>query len=363
MPSTFLYTGGTSGKPKAAVRGGPTRIPNAEEKENAMWIRSALKFADPNQIQLVTAPLYHSAPYGSSGMTQMSSGTLVLMQKFQPQAAVELIDQYRVTNMFLPPILLKQLLALPAEVLNKDFTCLQQIAIGGAPCPQDLKERALRMFGQCIFEFYGTSELGFGTLLLPADIPRKPNSCGKIVPGAQFRFCDDNGQDVEKGKPGVLYQKISSSALVEYHKDGSKFQESLHKDDPTWFTVGDVGYLDEEDFLFICDRKVDMIISGGTNIYPAEIEQVLHSHPAIADVAVFGVPDEMYGERVHASVLLHPEAQAPTVADLRAFCGEKLASYKIPKDLSIHTEFPRTPSGKLLKRQLRDGFWKGAAKV
>eukprot|EP00457_Paulinella_chromatophora_P003480 gb/GEZN01003488.1/.p1 GENE.gb/GEZN01003488.1/~~gb/GEZN01003488.1/.p1 ORF type:complete len:549 (+),score=61.34 gb/GEZN01003488.1/:129-1775(+) len=355
--SVFMYSGGTSGKPKAAVRE-DARVTPSEQKLRFQRVQ-LLNMNDPNQVQLVVAPMYHAAPFAWSSTSLNFGGTLVVMRRFHPENALELIHKYRVTCSFLPPIVLKQLVNVsPAGLANKDFSSVKSFYVGGAPTPQQIKVKALQIFGPVIYEFYGSSELGFNSFLEPHHILLKPGSCGKVAPGVTLRVCDDEGNDLPRGQVGLLYSKLGDQALKGYHKSPEKFKESLHPKDPTWFSVGDVASLDDDDFLYICDRKIDMIISGGANIYPAEVEQFLHLHPAIADVAVFGVPDELYGERVHAAILLKPNYQPLTVQDLRSFCNNKIAAFKLPKEVSFHTDFPRTPTGKLLKRKLRDGFWK-----
>eukprot|EP00457_Paulinella_chromatophora_P005825 gb/GEZN01005842.1/.p1 GENE.gb/GEZN01005842.1/~~gb/GEZN01005842.1/.p1 ORF type:complete len:565 (+),score=69.21 gb/GEZN01005842.1/:56-1696(+) len=361
VSSCFLYTCGISDKPKAAVRQGNLKAQRQEIERYAL-----LKATDPNQVQLVCAPLYHSVPYDWSSMGQAVGGTMVLMRNFHARQAINLMHRYKVTGAFLPPIALKKLVSQPAAYFkNLNFSSLKSLVVSGAPCPQRIKEETLKVFGPVFYEFYGSSELGVVAILEPAFVTKKPNSCGKRAPGCVVKICDEKGKDLPPGQRGLLYVKLEDQRMMGYYKDQDyHFKQALHPNDSTWVTVGDVAYLDEDDFIFLCDRQIDMIISDGTSIYPAEIEEVLHAHPSIADVAVFGVPDDRTGERVHAAIHLNPTAYSLTVDQVRAFCRGKVADFKIPEEISlISQDFPRTPSGKMAKRKLRDTFWKGRAKL
>lgn len=220
-----------------------------------------------------------------------------------------------------------------------------------------VKEAALRI-GLPLHEFYGSSELGLNTVLQPADMLRKPGSCGRIAPGCVMKIFDEEGKECPRGTQGLLYVQT----MLEYYNAEQKTRDAQLPSDPSMHTVGDIAYIDNEDFVYICDRKIDMIISGGVNIYPAEIEECLFGHPDVADVAVFVSPDPDYGEKVHAAVLLK-DCRNATAADIQAFAREHIAAFKVPKDVSFHVDFPRTPSGKILKRQLRDVYWHGQAKL
>jgi fatty-acyl-CoA synthase/long-chain acyl-CoA synthetase len=206
-----------------------------------------------------------------------------------------------------------------------------------------------------LYEFYGSTELGINTVLAPDDMLRKPGSCGRAAPGIELAVLDDAGRAVAPGQPGELHVRRYEGVFDGYYKNEAATRETSRGE---WLSVGDVAWLDDEGFVYICDRKRDMIISGGVNIYPAEIEDALHRHPAIEDAAVFGVPDPEWGERVHAAI--QPRAGAElTAAEVTAFCRRHLADYKTPRDVSFHTEFPRDTAGKLVKRLLREPFWAG----
>jgi len=281
--------------------------------------------------------------------------TLVLMSKFDAKEFVSLIPKYKVTNGVLPPILIKRICDLPAGYVTAyDLSSLTSVMSVGAACPMPVKEAALKI-GLPLHEFYGSSELGLNTVLQPKDILRKPGSCGFIAPGVNMKIIGEDGKECPRGTQGLLYVQTS----LEYYNAELKTKEAMLASDPSFSTVGDVAYIDEDNFVFICDRKIDMIISGGANIYPAEVEDCLFGHPDIADAAVFGVPDPEYGERVHAALLLKPDRR-PSIEDIQTFCRSHIAGFKVPREFSFPEDFPRTPSGKILKRQLRDANQKKA---
>jgi acyl-CoA synthetase (AMP-forming)/AMP-acid ligase II len=232
---------------------------------------------------------------------------------------------------------------------------MRTIIMAAAPCPMSVKEAVVDYFGPALYEFYGSSELGVNTILKPEDVLRKPGSCGQAAPGKEIALLDDDGQPVPVGEPGELYVKKFAGILDEYYKDDAATARLCRGD---WYSVGDVAHVDADGFYYICDRKRDMIISAGVNIYPAEIEDALHRHPDIEDVAIFGVPDDEWGERVHAAVQLRPGAR-PTAEDVIAFARRHLAGYKVPREVTFHDDFPRDHAGKLLKRVLREPYWTG----
>jgi len=217
----------------------------------------------------------------------------------------------------------------------------------GAACPMPVKEAAVRV-GLPLHEFYGSSELGMNTVLQTKDMLRKPGSCGRILPGCNLKIFSEEGTECKRGEQGLLYVQTQ----LEYYNASQKSKDAQLKLDPSWCTVGDIAYVDDEDFVYICDRKIDMIISGGANIYPAEVEDCLFRHPSVADCAVFGTPDPEYGENVHAAVLLK-DGHSASPADLQGFARKHIAGFKVPKAVTFHQDFPRTPSGKILKRELR----------
>jgi long-chain acyl-CoA synthetase len=255
------------------------------------------------------------------------------------------------------PTQFHRLLALPEDVRKRyDVSSVRTMVHAAAPCPIDTKRKMLAWWGDAIFEYYAATE-GGGTVIYPADWKQKPGTVGRAWANSEIRILDDEGKDCPPGTPGTVYIKLGA-ADFEYKGDKKKTDENRRAG---FFTVGDIGYLDDEKYLFLCDRKNDMIISGGVNIYPAEIESVLLAHPKVGDAAVFGIPHADWGEEVKA--VIEPAAGAEAGEALReeilAFCADKLAKYKTPKSIDFMAELPRDPNGKLYKRKLRDPYWAG----
>ncbi|MGH7349765.1 MAG: AMP-binding protein [Candidatus Rokuibacteriota bacterium] len=349
--ASVIYTGGTTGKPKGALRRGI-------DPRDLMETLRALDLLDPGHVHLVAGPMYHSAPGGLALYTHLVGGTVVIMPRFDPEQALAEIERHRCTSTFMAPTLLKRIVDLPAAVRARyDVSSMRAVIMAAAPCPMSVKEGVVAHFGPALYEFYGSSELGVNTVLRPEDVLRKPGSCGRAAPGKEIALLDDEGHPVPLGEPGELYVRRGPGILDEYYRD-PEATESMRRGD--WYTVGDVAYVDADGFYYICDRKRDMIISAGVNIYPAEIEDVLHRHPGVLDAAVFGVPDEEWGERVHAALHVRP-GKTLTVEEITGFCRLHLAGYKVPREVSFHDVFPRDAAGKLLKRQLREPHWAGRA--
>jgi len=349
MGGSMVYTAGTTGKPKGALR-------RVTDPKAILPRLAALDCLDPAQVHLVAGPLYHSAPGGFALYAQMVGGTVVVMRKFDPQEALRLVERHRCTTTFMAPTLLKRIVDLPAEVRARyDVSSMRSLVIAAAPCPMRVKEQALAMFGPVLYEFYGSTELGVNTVLRPEDVLRKPGSCGRAAPGVELAILDDDGRPVAPGTPGELFVRRYNGVFDEYYRNPAATAQTSRGE---WMSVGDVAWMDDDGFVYICDRKRDMIISGGVNIYPAEIEDALHRHPAVEDAAVFGVPDPDWGERVHAAVQLRPGRDV-TPGDLLEFCRAHLADYKTPREVSFHEAFPRDTAGKLLKRLLREPHWAG----
>jgi acyl-CoA synthetase (AMP-forming)/AMP-acid ligase II len=349
---TMVYTAGTTGHPKGAYR--PT---GADPMVIFQWIQT---FGLGNDdVHLLAGPGYHSAPAAFAGLQQILGATLVTLRRFDAEQACRLIDEHRVTTTFMAPILVKRIVDLPDEVRGRyDLSSLRALIVAAAPFPGDLKRRAVSCFGPVVWEFYGATETGIVTAIGPDDLLRKPQSCGRPLAGVEVLLLDDEGNEVGVEQPGELWSR--SSAL---------FGEYLNKPEATqrnfrggYFTVGDVAYRDEEGFIHICDRKVDMILSGGVNVYPAEIEAVLHTHPAVEDCAVIGVPDAEWGEQIKAVVKLRDGAAAPGEDEVIAFVSARLADYKRPRSVDFVDDFPRDAAGKLLKRLIRDRYWEAAGR-
>ena len=351
----MMYTSGTTGKPKGALRS------SIDTGMVFNWL-AAFDLMDGEHVHLVAGPLYHSAPAAFATFATVLGNITVVMPRFEAEEALRLIDEHKVTTTFMAPTLIKRIMDLPQEVKDRyDPTSMKALITGAAPCPQNLKEAANEFFGDALFEFYGSTELGINTVLRPEDVARKPGSCGKVMDGMEMAAFDDDGNRLEPNGEGELFVRRYKGMFDEYYKNEEATRDA-ELGGGEWVSVGDVGRIDEDGFVFIGDRKKDMIISGGVNIYPAEIEDVLHRLDAVDDAAVFGVPDDEFGERVHAAISLHPGAQL-TEGDVISFCREHLAGYKLPREVSFRDELPRTPTGKLLKRELRAPFWEGRDRV
>jgi len=347
--SSIIYTGGTMGKPKGALR-------RTLDMQSLMETLKAMDLTDPNHVHLVAGPMYHSAPGGLASYTHIVGGTVVVMPKFDAEQALAHIERHRCSSTFMAPTLLKRIIDLPASVRARyDVSSMRAIIMAAAPCPMRVKEAVLEYFGPALYEFYGSTELGVNTILRPEEVLARPGSCGRAAPGRELALLDDEGRPVPMGEPGELYVKRFSGILDEYYKDAVA-TEGMRRGE--WYSVGDVARMDADGFYYICDRKRDMIISAGVNIYPAEVEDALHRHPDIQDVAVFGVPDDDWGERVHAAVQLQPGARL-TAEAVMAFARRHVADYKAPREVSFHEDFPRDAAGKLLKRLLREPYWAG----
>ena len=350
VSATMSYTSGTTGNPKGAYR--PAGVP----AQDLLPIIMAFALSD-NDVYLLAGPYYHSAPNFYVNIYLVMGATIVVQPKFDPVEALRLIDTHKITSSFMAPTLLQRICDVPEEIAAQyDTSSLRAIILGAAPCPFALKVRAIERLGQCLWEFYGATETGFVTILRPEDQLRKAGSCGQIAPGQEILLLDETGSPVPDGTPGEMWSR--NSWLAEYFNKPEATAKSMRNG---FFSVGDIAYRDDEGFYFICDRKIDMIISGGVNIYPAEIEAVLAAHPAVADVAVIGIPDTHWGESVKAVVALRPGKHV-TSDELIAFCAANLADYKKPRSIDFVDELPRSPSGKLLKKEIRAPYWAGTGR-
>jgi acyl-CoA synthetase (AMP-forming)/AMP-acid ligase II len=350
LGATMIYTSGTTGKPKGALR-------THTDRGLVLALLQELRMGF-DEVHLTTGPLYHSGPNAFAMLSMMLGGTVVVMRKFDAHEWLRLVREHRVTSTFTAPTQLKRIVSLPDDVLAEaDCSSMRTLIANAAPVPYALKREVIEKLGDgFLFEVYGSTELGVDTVLRPEDQLRKPGSCGRPYGHIQLKVVGDDGRECAPGEPGELYIR-TTLAMDGYHATTEQLSE-LELGDGNWQSVGDVARIDEEGFVYICDRKKDMIISGGMNIYPAEIEEVLHSHPDVMDAAVFGLPDDEWGESVHAVV--QPRAgRHVDLAAIEAFVAERLARYKRPRSWEVRAELPRTESGKLLKRLLRDEHWSG----
>jgi len=344
---TMIYTSGTTGKPKGAKRG-------AADQALVFAMVTELRMGG-DETHLTTGPLYHSGPNAFAFLSHMLGGTVVIMRKFDAHEWVRLVTKHNVTSTFSAPTQLKRIVSLPDdEIAGGDYSSMHTLIANAAPVPYALKQEVIAKLGEgFLFEVYGSTELGVDTILVPEDQLRKPGSCGKPYGGIQVKAVDENGNTLGPNEPGELFFN-TALAMEGYHAT----EEQLAESGEGWKSVGDVGYVDDEGYVYISDRKKDMIISGGMNIYPAEIEAVLYQHPDILDVGVFGIPDDEWGEKVHA-VIQPKSGRTIDMAEIEGFSAERLAGYKRPRSWEFRDELPRTESGKLLKRVLRDEHWKG----
>ncbi len=344
----MLYTSGTTGKPKGALR-------TTTNPEIVFALLGELGLQFGNEVHITTGPMYHSGPLAFVAINHSMGCPIVVLRRFDPSAWLAAVKLHRITNTFSAPTQLKRIVSLPADELTRaDLSSMRCLIANAAPVPYALKQEVISKLGDgFLFEVYGSTELGIITVLRPEDQLRKPGSCGKTYGGVEFRIVKDDGDVAAVGERGELFMS-TGLAMDGYHRTSEQLAEF---EDGQWKSVGDIAYADDEGYLFICDRKKDMIISGGVNIYPAEIEAVLHQHPQVLDVAVFGVPDEEWGESVYC--IVQPKVGAELELDeLRGFAEEPLAGYKRPRVYEVRDELPRTDAGKLLKRVLRDEYWK-----
>ncbi|MCP2335115.1 acyl-CoA synthetase [Actinomadura rupiterrae] len=359
--ATMHYTSGTTGRPKGVKRGLHGIDPDdAAELMTYLLgmfgIQPGRPAGQEPQAHLVTSPNYHTAVTQFGGTALHMGHTLVYVDRWDAEDTLRLIDRYKITNTHMVPTHFKRLLSLPEDVRNRyDVSSMKWAIHAAAPCPVPLKQQMLDWWGDCIWEYYAATE-GGGTIASPQDWRAHPGTVGKAWPIAELLLVDDEGEPVPPNTPGTIYMKMASGDF-EYKGDKAKTDESRLNG---FFTVGDVGYLTEDGFLFLSDRKSDMIISGGANIYPAEIENEIILHPKVADVAVFGIPDEDWGEQIKAvvepaeGVEPGPELAAEILKSLEG----RLAKMKWPRTVDFIETMPREPNGKLLKRKLRDPYWK-----
>ncbi|MFC6065266.1 acyl-CoA synthetase [Streptomyces ochraceiscleroticus] len=349
------YTSGTTGRPRGIRRPLPGKLPEETHLGGFLGIFGIKPFDD--NVHLVCSPLYHTAVLQFSAAALHIGHRLVLMDRWTPEEMLRLIDTYRCTHTHMVPTQFHRLLALPEETRNRyDVSSMRHAIHGAAPCPDHVKHAMIDWWGRCVEEYYAASE-GGGAFATAEDWLKKPGTVGRPWPISELAVFDDDGRRLAAGELGTVYMKMATGGF-RYHKDDGKTEQNRIGD---FFTVGDLGYLDEDGYLFLRDRKIDMIISGGVNIYPAEIEAALLGHPAVADAAVFGIPHDDWGEEVKAVVepadgRLPDEALA---ADILAHCATRLAGYKRPKSVDFITTMPRDPNGKLYKRRLRAPYWEG----
>ena len=357
--SLFTYTSGTTGQPKGIRRAFPTGTPDEAANASALFGR-AFRFLPLEGCHLVSTAMYHGGAHGFYMGALNVGQALVIQGKFEPEAALQLIEEHRVTSAYMVPTQFVRFLKLAPEVrIRYDHSSLQTVVHSAAPCPQEIKQQMLEWWGPVVWETYGGME-GAATIAKPHRWLEKPGTVGRAIAGTKVRILDGDGNDLAANEIGNVYLE-SPGSKFEYRGDPEATAAAFHG---KAFTIGDVGYLDEDGYLFLCDRARDVIISGGVNIYPAEIEGTLISHPGVADAAVIGVPDAEWGEQVKAVVELVDGAYPSTALaeTLQAWCRERLARYKCPRSVDFREQLPRREDGKLLKRLLRDEYWAGTGR-
>jgi long-chain acyl-CoA synthetase len=353
--NVLVYTSGTTGQPKGVVH--PTFDPavgfEAQKRLVDMWgFRT-------DDVHLVVGPMYHTMPNAYAAQHLFVGATVVIMPRFDAEECLRLVARERVTTSSMVPAHFIRILELTPEVrAAHDLSSVRKILHAAAPCPPEVKRRIMQVFPpDTIWEFYGASE-GPGTIISPSEWLQRPGSVGRPWPGVTVKVVDDDGRELPAGEVGTIYLSTLGSRKFSYHNAPEKTAAAFRGD---FFTVGDMGWLDDAGYLYIADRRTDMVISGGVNIYPAEVEAALLAHPDVVDAAVFGVPDERWGESLRA-VVEPRRGTALTPESLRAWCRERLADYKTPRSVDLVAELPRDPNGKVLKRELREPFWAGQAR-
>jgi fatty-acyl-CoA synthase len=351
----MLYSSGTTGQPKGIFMAPPDTDVDTPHPL-VPTLGSAFGFSEET-IYLTPAPLYHAAPLHYNLMNHYMGGTAVIMERFDPERALALIEEHRVTHSQWVPIMFVRMLKLPQEVRDRYDTSSMQVAIhAAAPCPVEIKERMIEWWGEVIVEYYGASEgIGF-TIIDSANWLTHKGSVGPALIG-EIHILDDEGNELPTGEIGTVYFS-GEQARFEYHGEPEKTAAAYNE--RGWATTGDVGYVDEDGFLYLTDRKNFMIISGGVNIYPQEIENMLVNHEKVADVAVFGIPNEEFGEEVKAVVepMNWADATDETAIEILEWLRERISHIKMPRSLDFHPNLPRTDAGKLYKRHLADEYKK-----
>ncbi|MBC6462028.1 AMP-binding protein [Actinomadura sp. HBU206391] len=361
---TLIYTSGTTGRPKAVRRKLlAAGIPVATMKLITDVFAEILLIPAHGRTLLV-GPVYHSAQWLWSYGLLVAGRSIVMRQVFDAAETLRLIDEHRITNVHLVPTQFVRLLRLDERTrAGFDGSSLAAVWHGAAPCSRQVKRQMIEWWGPVVHEYYGSTESAVNTVVTAEEWLARPGTVGRPLPMTEVHVLLADGTPAAPGERGQLWFRYTSGDDVEYHGDADK-TAAMHRDDGL-FTTGDIGYFDAEGYLFLADRAIDMIISAGVNIYPAEIEGVLITHPAVGDVAVFGIPDEEFGEQVKAAVQLVDGATPSDglAEELVAHCRATLAGYKAPKSVDFVTEMPRTPTGKLYKRLLRDPYWADRERV
>ncbi len=352
----LLYSSGTTGRPKGIK---PPLPPIAVDEPGYIYptVFGALYGFDPETVYLSPAPVYHAAPLRFGGVIHALGGTLVMMEKFDAEGALQAISDHRVTHTQMVPTMFVRLLKLPDDLRTSyDVSSLRAVVHAAAPCPVEVKRRMIEWLGPVVHEYYASTEANGATFIDSETWLAHPGSVGTALMGV-LHICGEDGAELGPGEVGSVYFE-REQLTFRYHNDDERTASTQHPDHPTWTTVGDLGYVDEEGFLYLTDRKAFMIISGGVNIYPQEVEDLFSLHPKVVDIAVLGVPDDEMGERVVAFVQPAPgvETGEALAAELTAYARDRIAHFKVPREFHFRAELPRTPTGKMVKGRLREEY-------
>jgi long-chain acyl-CoA synthetase len=355
-PASMIYTSGTTGRPK-----GVRREPATPEQLKIVLGKHRQVFGiNPGMRAIIPAPLYHSAPNAFAVFSLLTGGDLVLLPRFAPERFLALVERHRITHVQMVPTMFIRLLKLPEPVRSRyDVSSLEHVVHAAAPCPVEVKRAMIEWWGPVIHEYYGSTESGAVTFCNSEEYLSHPGTVGRPMANCTVRILDGQGRALPQGEVGEIYARDPTLPDFTYHGLDAKRRE-MERDG--LITSGDMGYLDAEGYLYLCDRKIDMVISGGVNIYPAEVEAVLLRHPQVRDCAVFGIPDEEFGETLAAAVQPNG-AQAPQASELQAYLREHLAAFKVPRLIEVRADLPREDSGKIFKRKLRAPYWEKAGRA
>jgi long-chain acyl-CoA synthetase len=349
------YTSGTTGRPKGVRR----RVATPEQRELATALYRTVLGIEPGVRALLAAPLYHSAPNLYALQAALAGELLVLESRFDAERTLALVEQHRIQSLYLVPTMFVRLLRLPAEARRRyDLSSVRFVSSTGSPCPPEVKKAMIDWWGPVITETYASSETGHVTFIDSREWAKRPGSVGRPLPHTALKILDDAGRELPAGEIGTIY--VRQPAYPDFTYTNNPEARAALERDGLW-AVGDMGYVDAEGYLYVADRKSDMVISGGVNIYPAEIEAVLMTMPGLADCAVFGIPDAEFGEALAAAVQPQPGAQL-TAQGVGDFLKERISNYKVPKVITFHDALPREDSGKIFKRRLRDPYWEKAGR-
>jgi len=355
-PGSIIYTSGTTGFPKGVRRAPPTPDQVLASRKTQATVFGFGLIPPEDMVTVITGPMYHSAPNAYGLLSGRMKAKVILQPKFDPEALLALIAQHRVTHLHMVPIMFNRLLRLPEATRRRyDLLSLRFVVHAAAPCPAPVKRAMIDWWGPVIGEYYGSTETGPMTFCDAEAWLAHPGSVGRPLPDVDIRVLDAHGKDAPAGQVGEVFGRNKGIADFTYHGDANKRQDT---EKCGLISAGDIGYFDNDGYLYLCDRAKDMIISGGVNIYPAEIEAELHKMAGVADCAVFGIPDEEFGEQVCAVVQPLPGVDLID-RDVKAYLRAHISGFKVPKRVEVRGELPREDSGKIFKRKLREPFWEG----